>query len=52
MALALQATVLLKAASPVADVFCNSRLAGEHGRAFGTLRPSHVFDALIERALP
>ena len=53
MALALQATVLLRAGSPIAEAFCASRLGGEHGLAFGTLRIDDATTAtLIERALP
>jgi putative acyl-CoA dehydrogenase len=52
MALALQASLLLRAASPVADAFCRSRLAGDHGLAFGTLVADVDFGAAIARALP
>jgi len=53
MALAMQAAVLLRAGSPIADAFCTSRLGGEHGLAFGTLRIDDTTTAtLIERALP
>ena len=53
MALALQAALLLQAApGNVASAFCQSRLAGAHGLAFGTLDASAPFDALIERAMP
>src|SRR5437899_7945017 len=38
LALALQATLVLRHSSPaVADAFIASRLAGQHGQAFGTL---------------
>jgi putative acyl-CoA dehydrogenase len=38
LVLALQGALLLKHAEPaVADAFCASRLAGDHGGAFGTL---------------
>jgi putative acyl-CoA dehydrogenase len=51
IALALQAAVLVRAGDRrVADTFCESRLAGAHGAAFGTL-PAHAPMAyLIERA--
>jgi putative acyl-CoA dehydrogenase len=52
MALALQAAVLLRAASPVAESFCRSRLGGKHGLVFGTLPADTEFNALIGRALP
>lgn len=52
MALALQASVLLRAASPAAEPFCRSRLAGEHGQVFGTLPAGIDFGPLIERVLP
>lgn len=51
LALALQAAILVRAGMrPVADTFCETRLAGNHGAAFGTL-PAHApLDVLIERA--
>ena len=52
LALALQASVLLQAGSPAADLFVRSRLGGAHGLAFGTLPASADFASLIERALP
>lgn len=53
LALALQAGVLLRAQSPVAEAFCRSRLGAAHGLAFGTLPTTGVdFAALIARALP
>ncbi len=53
MALALQAAVLLRSGnSEVADAFCGSRLAGEHGLAFGTLSADVPMQKLIGRALP
>jgi putative acyl-CoA dehydrogenase len=53
LALALQASLLIRAGErAVADSFCESRLGGAHGLAFGTL-PAHVPAlALIERAFP
>ncbi|QOY62118.1 acyl-CoA dehydrogenase family protein [Lysobacter sp. H21R4] len=52
LALALQASLLLRAGSPAAQAFCRSRLGGEHGLAMGTLPAGVPMDALIERALP
>lgn len=52
LALALQASVLLRAGSPAAGPFCRSRLGEGIGGAFGTLDPATDFDALIQRALP
>jgi putative acyl-CoA dehydrogenase len=52
LALALQASVLLRAGSPVAEAFCRSRLGGGHGLAMGTLPPELATAAAIERALP
>jgi putative acyl-CoA dehydrogenase len=50
MAQLLQAAVLLRAGSPVAAVFCRSRLGGRGG-AYGTLPPETPFDTLLARAL-
>jgi putative acyl-CoA dehydrogenase len=53
MALALQASLLVRHAdAPVADAFCASRLAGEHGLAFGTLPRGVDFRRIIDRARP
>ena len=52
LALALQASVLLRAGSPVADAFCRSRLGGEHGVALGTLPAGLPLHPMIDRALP
>jgi putative acyl-CoA dehydrogenase len=53
MALALQASLLLRAGNTdVAGAFCQSRLAGAHGYAFGTLGAAENLNALIERARP
>ena len=53
LALALQASLLIRhSISEVADAFCATRLAGEGGRAFGTLPPNIGFRAIIERAYP
>ncbi|MEU9357652.1 acyl-CoA dehydrogenase family protein [Streptomyces sp. NPDC048301] len=49
-ALVLQGSLLVRhAPSAVADAFCGSRLAGNHGMAFGTLEPGTDFAALLER---
>ena len=51
LALALQASLLVRNAPPeVADAFCAGRL-GEGGRVFGTLPPSVNAPAIVERAL-
>jgi putative acyl-CoA dehydrogenase len=51
LALALQASLLVRNAPPaVADAFCAGRL-GEGGRAFGTLPPSVDAPAIVDRAL-
>jgi len=51
MALALQASLLIRHSIPeVADAFCATRLAGEGGRAFGTLPPGTNFAAILNRA--
>jgi putative acyl-CoA dehydrogenase len=51
LALALQASLLLRSAPPaVADAFCAGRL-GEGGRAFGTLPSGVDAPAIVERAL-
>src|SRR5262249_53086426 len=53
MALALQGALLVRHGDrAVADAFCASRLAGDHGVAFGTL-PAGIDSArIIERARP
>jgi len=53
LALALQASLLVRhAPAEVADAFCASRLAGDGGRAFGTLPPGTDFKSILERVLP
>jgi putative acyl-CoA dehydrogenase len=52
LALALQAGVLLRAGSPIAEAFCRSRLGAAHGLAFGTLPTTLDFELPIGRALP
>ncbi len=50
MALVLQGSLAVRFADPaVADAFCASRLAGDWGRAFGTLPAATGFDRIIER---
>jgi putative acyl-CoA dehydrogenase len=47
LALALQASLLIRfSPAPVADAFCASRLEGNGGRAFGTLRSADI-DSVI-----
>jgi putative acyl-CoA dehydrogenase len=53
VALAVQAALLYQSApAAVFSAFCDSRLAGDWGHAFGTLRAAADFDTLIHRALP
>jgi putative acyl-CoA dehydrogenase len=52
LALLLQASVLLRAQSPLAAAFVRSRLGGEQGRAFGTLPDDVDHQAIMARALP
>ena len=52
LAMALQASVLLRAGSPAAGPFCRSRLGEGAGGAFGTLPADVGFSALLERVLP
>ncbi|ANH94112.1 DNA alkylation response protein [Streptomyces sp. SAT1] len=53
MALVLQGALLVRYAPPeVADVFCASRLGGDHGTALGTLPHTLDLAALVERARP
>ena len=50
MALVLQASLLIRFGDEaVADAFCASRLAGDSGRAFGTLPAGTDFDRIITR---
>ncbi|MEV4094885.1 isovaleryl-CoA dehydrogenase [Streptosporangium saharense] len=52
MALALQGSLLVRHAPPaVADAFCASRLAGEGGRAFGTLPSGVDLEGVVGRAV-
>ena len=53
MAVALQGALLVRHGHPaVADAFCASRLAGDRGRAFGTLPPGTDVADIIARAVP
>ncbi len=53
LALALQGSLLVRHGHPaVAEAFCASRLAGDHGAAFGTLPPGVDCATIIERARP
>ncbi|MFF4990142.1 isovaleryl-CoA dehydrogenase [Streptosporangium saharense] len=52
MALVLQGSLLVRHAPPaVADAFCASRLAGEGGRAFGTLPSGLDLEAVVGRVV-
>jgi putative acyl-CoA dehydrogenase len=53
MALAWQGSLLVRHGHPAtADAFVASRLAGDWGRAFGTLPPGLDYGAIIDRARP
>ncbi|MGE4243052.1 isovaleryl-CoA dehydrogenase [Ramlibacter sp.] len=53
VALAVQAALLAQTApSDVFSAFCDSRLGGDWGHAFGTLGSSAGLDTIIERAMP
>ena len=53
MALALQGSLLVRhAPKAVSEAFLASRLAGDHGSAFGTLPPHVAFGAIVERHRP
>jgi putative acyl-CoA dehydrogenase len=53
VALTVQAALLRQTApDPVFAAFCESRLAGDWGQAFGTLPARTDFDAILQRALP
>jgi putative acyl-CoA dehydrogenase len=52
IATALQASLMARhAAHEAADAFCASRLAGDWGRAFGTLPSTASCEAIVRRAL-
>ena len=53
LALALQGSILVRAGChAMADAFCASRLAGQHGLAFGTLPCGLDLPAIMQRAMP
>src|SRR5262249_12253939 len=53
LAIALEASLLVRGGHPaVADAFVASRLAPDHGFAFGTLPRGGDFKAILERARP
>ena len=53
LATVFQASLLVRHAPPaVADAFCASRLAGDSGRAFGTLPRGADLQAIITRGRP
>jgi putative acyl-CoA dehydrogenase len=53
MALALQGSIVVRHADPaVADAFCATRLAGDRGRALGTLPPGVDCARIVERHRP
>jgi putative acyl-CoA dehydrogenase len=53
VALAVQAALLYQTAPPaVFGAFCDSRIAGNWGQAFGTLASGTDFDAIITRSMP
>ena len=53
VALAAQAALLSQTAPPaVFRAFCDSRLGGDWGHAFGTLGAATDFDTIIARAMP
>jgi putative acyl-CoA dehydrogenase len=53
LATVFQGALLVQHAPPaVADAFCASRLAGDSGRAFGTLPPGLDLRSIIDRARP
>ncbi|RDY66520.1 DNA alkylation response protein [Lysobacter soli] len=49
LALALQASLLLRNDSPMAAAFCSTRIAGDHGNAYGTLPRDFELGSLIGR---
>jgi putative acyl-CoA dehydrogenase len=53
VALAVQAALLCQSAPPaVFSAFCDSRLGGDWGQAFGTLSGRTDFDGILQRAMP
>ena len=53
LALALQASLVVRQSSPaIAEAFIASRLAGQHGNAFGTLPAGMDVNKIIETTAP
>ena len=53
MAVLLQASLLLRYGDPdAAELFVSSRVAGDHGHSFGTLKPGRALKSVIERHRP
>src|SRR4051794_41654119 len=53
ISLALEGSLLVRYAPPaIADAFCASRLAGDHGLEYGTLPAGSDFVAIVERHTP
>jgi putative acyl-CoA dehydrogenase len=52
LAIAFQASILLRGDQEVAAAFCASRLGERRGLAFGTLAPAFATANLLDRALP
>jgi putative acyl-CoA dehydrogenase len=53
LALSMQASLLIQHnTGAVANAFCESRLGGQWGHAFGTLQDQSVFSTLLQRATP
>jgi putative acyl-CoA dehydrogenase len=53
LAVALQGSLVVRhSPAEVSDAFCASRLAGDHGRAYGTLPPGLDLGAIIDRHRP
>ncbi|CAN5734414.1 DNA alkylation response protein [soil metagenome] len=53
VALAVQAALMFQTSpSQVFSAFCDSRIAGNWGQAFGTLAATTDFDSIIDRAMP
>ena len=52
LALLWQASLLLRAQSPAAEPFIDSRIAGRYGQGLGTLAPSGLHKDIVLRAAP
>jgi len=53
LAVLLQGALLVRHGHPaVADAFCASRVAGDHGAAYGTLPPGLDLPTIVDRATP